>query len=213
MNGAAINNLVFRFGTNTNATFGVGSDGKMYATAGNIAGWTINTNGFTYSTIGATGSFLLTPSGTYNSAALAGGTGLTWAMTIGSTFGVTTGGALYATGANITGTITASGGKIGAALSSGQLFINGSQTVAGDTSGTSVCYFQKGTSTSLNLAEIKWGIGVNDFFLGSGGLIMRNPNFVLGDTSSSSYRGLRLTSSGLFIEGSNRSQAWAGKAM
>jgi hypothetical protein len=132
---------------------------------------------------------------------------------VGTSFGVTTAGVLYATGANISGTITASGGKIGSDLSTGQLFVHGSQTVAGDTSGTSVCYFQKGSSTSLNLTAISYGIAINDFFLGSGGLIMRNPSFVLGNKSSSSYRGCRLTSSGFIIEGSNRSQEWAGRAL
>jgi hypothetical protein len=213
VNGAAINNLVFRFGTNANATFGVGSDGKMYATAGNIAGWTINTNGFTYSTIGAAGSFLLTPSGTYNSAAIAGGTGLTWAMTIGYTFGVTTGGALYATGANITGTVTASGGSIGVAETSGILKVNASIDVGGTVENTdddgdesstsesnkSITYFMKDNADNpLNISSLKWGVANNNFYLGSGGLVFRNGSELTRDTM---YDGCRLTSSALVFTG------------
>ena len=197
--------------------FGITDAGGLYASAGKIGGWTIGTTGLTYGTgIGSADSFCLYPAGlTYPGAIGGSGLSSTWVMTIGSTFGVTSSGVLYATGAYISGVITASGGKIGSALSSGQLFINGSQTVAGDTSGTSVCYFQKGTATSLNLSQIRYGLGTNDFFLGNGGLIMRNPNFTLGSTSSSnsSYRGFRLSSSGFYIEGSNKSLAYAGKAL
>jgi hypothetical protein len=50
MNGAEISNLVFRFGANTNAVFGVGADGKLYASAGVIGGLRIATNELIYST-------------------------------------------------------------------------------------------------------------------------------------------------------------------
>jgi hypothetical protein len=209
-------------------TFGVTAAGalyasNLYASGGTIAGWTISAK---YGIHASYKVAMVNPStATSGLKRISPISSTTQAMVFYAhtedpdndegypNFCVLADGAMFATGATISGTITASGGKIGSDLSTGQLFVNGSQTVAGDTSGTSVCYFQKGTSTSLNLTEIKWGIGVNDFFLGSGGLIMRNPNFVLGDTSSSPYRGLRLTSSGLFIEGSNRSQAVAGKAL
>jgi hypothetical protein len=201
MNGATINNLVFRFGTNANATFGVGSDGKMYATAGNIAGWTINTNGFTYSTIGANGSFLLTPSGTYNSAAIAGGTGLTWAMTIGYTFGVTTGGALYATGANITGTITATAGTVGSATE--KLVISGNDLYisASNNSYKSTTYFWYDPNKYLNVTKIDGSTGISDnaFYMGRSGLIFKNNQAF---TATSMYDACRLTCNKLVFTGS-----------
>jgi hypothetical protein len=78
--------------------FCVLADGAMFASYGQIGNWKLSTTGLSYGTgVGYGNSFMLTPGGTYYSAGIGGSSaGLTWAMTVGSVFGVTTAGHLYA---------------------------------------------------------------------------------------------------------------------
>jgi hypothetical protein len=182
---------------------------------GKIAGWTIGSDGLTYGKgIGHTNSFCLYPAGKYYSVAFAGSAAkLNWVMTIGSTFGVTTGGALYATGVKISGIVTASGGSIGVAETSGILKVNASIDVGGTVENTddngdesstsesnkSITYFMKDNADNpLNISSLKWGIANNNFYLGSGGLVFRNGSEFTRDTM---YDGCRLTSSALVFTG------------
>jgi hypothetical protein len=64
----------------------------------------------------------------------------------------------------------------------------------------------------LNLQNIGYGLSNNLFYLGEGGLIFRNPNFRT-NTGDSPYRGLRISSTGMIIEGNNRSRLYSGTAM
>jgi hypothetical protein len=218
-NGSASNLWVFLAGKVTSGVvpFGITDKGELYASAGNIAGWTINADSLTYGTgIGYDNSFCLYPAGKYYSAVLAGAaSGLYWALTIDSTFGVTSSGAVYA-----------SAGQIGSAASSGLIKINTAQTTGGSTvdennnsssntgSITSTYFIRGATDTSgLNLASIGYGLSNNYFYFGAGGVILRNPDYTLnGGASTSSYRGLRITSTGLIIEGSNRSADYSNYA-
>ena len=85
--------------------------GSITATGGNIAGWTIDTNKLSYSTIGSDGSTFLSPSGV--SGYVAGVSKNNWGITVGSRFGVTLNGELYASDATLSGSITATSGTIG----------------------------------------------------------------------------------------------------
>lgn len=127
------------------APFSVTNTGKLKAESGMIAGWTIDSNKLTSGIIGEDGSFGVFPkgilSGLNTSADELLASGDAWVMTAGSKFGVTRNGALYATNANISGTITAESGKIGGwsienggASSKNNILVNRSN---GKTDGTS----------------------------------------------------------------------------
>lgn len=101
------------------------SDGDTLFSAGDnavkIAGWKVDNNSIRYGDLGGTGSMWLCRTGTKNSPnnysqpGIAGtdATKTGWCITVGNNFGVDKEGALFATGANITGTINASAGTIG----------------------------------------------------------------------------------------------------
>ena len=96
------------------------------------------------------------------------------------------------------GTISATAGTVGISPEYGQLFINKAQNITGGNKELkeyqSQTYFQRGTSDYLCLNRIGFGSNNNAFYLGSGGLVMRNYN---------SIGGYRLTGDGLFIDGYN----------
>ena len=103
---------------------------------------------------------------------------------------------------NWNGAMLSTAGIIGSNAATGQLFISGNQTVTGGVINNhnketqSVVYLQKGTSSNLNLNGIGYGTVNNDFYLGSGGLILKN-------TTSDTDYGMRLTSAGLVVDGAN----------
>ena len=110
----------------SNNAFMVTKDGVLTANSGSIGGWYIGTDtnkslyaytngsGNTSPIPGSANLLLLSPQSATNNSAIAGSTtGLNWFITAGNTFGVTTGGKLYATGALIDGEITANTGRIG----------------------------------------------------------------------------------------------------
>ena len=87
--------------------------GTIIADSGTIGGYAIGTNDLTKgATRDANGSFWITPAQSSNSS-MANLATATWAITTGRNFGVTTAGVLYASGANVSGTITATSGAIG----------------------------------------------------------------------------------------------------
>ena len=95
------------------SVFAVRYDGYLMAKYGKIGNWNIGfstnqTNGSLYSgTFGADESIYLIPGGVTTSLTIAGRAGTDWVITAYNKFGVTKSGALYATGATISGTITA----------------------------------------------------------------------------------------------------------
>jgi len=82
-------------------------EGLITATAGSIADWDITADGLSYNN----GELYLGTGGL--SKTIAGTSRNDWVFVAGNNFGVTNTGVLYATGANISGTITANGGTIG----------------------------------------------------------------------------------------------------
>lgn len=88
--------------------------GSITATGGTIGGFTVDSAKMKFGTSGSTGYFLLKPSGTTGNFNVAGsGNVADWAMIVSSRFGIKTNGTLWASGANISGKITATSGSIG----------------------------------------------------------------------------------------------------
>lgn len=83
-------------------TFGVTKAGGVYATSGQIGGFSIGTTKLSNGTLGSDSSLFM---GTTNlgSAKIADNTTDTWRLTVGSHFGVTNTGAVYATAGKIGG--------------------------------------------------------------------------------------------------------------
>jgi len=79
-------------------------EGKIVANGGKIGGYTIGTANLTKGTTqNADGSFWLTPEGQSTNMSTLNNGALTWALTVGQKFGVTTNGQVYATGGKIGG--------------------------------------------------------------------------------------------------------------
>lgn len=86
-----------------------------------IAGWNVDDNSIRYGSLGGAGSMWLCRTGTTSSPSSYGQSGIAgtdatktgWCITVGNNFGVDKSGALFATGANITGTVNATEGEIG----------------------------------------------------------------------------------------------------
>ena len=88
-------------------------NGTIISSAGNIGGFHIDNNSFTNGTWGTDKSVLVCI-GTASAKAVGGSSAINgWCFTAGSKFGVTTSGDLYASNANISGTVTSSSGNIG----------------------------------------------------------------------------------------------------
>jgi len=88
-------------------------NGTIMSNSGSIGGFKIDYNSFTNGTWGTDKSVLVC-TGTNSAKAVGGSSAINgWCFTAGSKFGVTTNGDLYASNANISGTITSEKGKIG----------------------------------------------------------------------------------------------------
>lgn len=96
----ALSNWVMTSGT----TFGVTKDGKIYATAGKIGGFTLSA-AYMYGnkTAPAANNLFFMPAGTSSSYTVAGVSTTGWTITSGTTFGVTKAGAMYSTSGKIGG--------------------------------------------------------------------------------------------------------------
>lgn len=85
-------------GSTGKAPFRITHEGALYATSGEIGGWTINSNSLKTGTAGSENGILFTNS-SLGSALKVGGTSTTnWRLTIGNNFGVTAKGNLYCSG-------------------------------------------------------------------------------------------------------------------
>lgn len=88
-------------------------NGTIVSNSGTIGGFKIGTNDLSNGTWGTDKSVLMS-TGTTENKAVGGSSAISgWCFTAGSKFGVTTSGDLYASNANISGTITSEKGKIG----------------------------------------------------------------------------------------------------
>ena len=132
--------------TATSATI-TGTITADYLTAnsgGQIAGWTIDDNSIRTGTLGSSGSMWLCRNGTSTSANIGGsGSRSGWCIGIGSNFGVTNAGYLYAIDADISGGIYANYGRIGnMTIKNGGLRagIGGGKEVTINSDGVSIYY-------------------------------------------------------------------------
>ena len=86
-------------------TFGVNKDGGVYATSGKIGGWTLDASSLYTGTKTETSSIIVSSADVTRTINGASRTGLR--LVVGSNFGVSNTGVLYANSANISGTLTA----------------------------------------------------------------------------------------------------------
>lgn len=94
--------------------FYVRNDGYMFASAGSIASWTINTTSFSRGTWGEENGTLLHATGISTAKSIGGSDSISgWTITSGANFGVTKTGAVYCSDLHATGEITATSGYIG----------------------------------------------------------------------------------------------------
>lgn len=111
-------------------------DGVVVSSSGKIGGWNLSSQSLSIGTFGNDGGVYITPS--YESSISIGGSPsdaenpLTWAITAGNKFGITTDGDLYANNAKISGEINATSGEIGGAqIENGVLQIGNGNIIAG----------------------------------------------------------------------------------
>ena len=108
---------------------GVDITGKITASSGLIGGWNIGTDAnkslYYGGTTPSATNLVLSKGTVASSTSVGGSTGsLSWMILAGNKFGVTTGGALYASEANISGAINATSLNVGSASSSNHLIYN-----------------------------------------------------------------------------------------
>lgn len=100
-----LNNWVMTSGT----TFGVTKDGSLFATSGKIGKWQISADRLFYDpnttqSVGSANSIYLIPASVSTAVSIGGSGNVTnWAITAGSTFGVTRGGSIYSSSGKIGG--------------------------------------------------------------------------------------------------------------
>lgn len=124
---------------------------------GKIGAWTVSATAFSNGTYGSDSSVFISTAN-MASKAIAGRTGADWRVTVGSHFGVTNTGALYANSANITGAINASSGTIG---SNSTNKIN----IGTDTTNASIYY---GVESLSDTSHDGFYIGADGIVLGKG---------------------------------------------
>ena len=149
--------------------------GSIYASKGYIGGWQIGTDGNktlhngsanTSPTIG--NNTIILSKGLTSTTSIAGSTGQqTWTIAVGTNFGVTTAGKLYATGADIAGEITATSGTIGNTTSN-------NITISANT--TNAAIYSKSHSTLASTGD--------GFYLGSDGISIGSKFKYTGGTTN-----------------------------
>ena len=189
-------------------TFGVTNGGHMACTNGRIGGWVIGSSGITYGTSGGS-TFAGLYTGESPSTTIGSHTGKDWRFILGTKFGVTTEGALYASAATISGTIYANAGTIGTDLSKGLIAIDSSLNINGDdgsSGSTKETYFSFGIPSTV-YPTIGVGAYKSHFYLGSGGLILRNPakTFPYQSGNGVRYGGVRITYTSIYLSGNSNS--------
>lgn len=156
--------------TNGSTGFKVSSDGLLtasnaviygtiYASNGEIAGWTVDSNSIRYGTLGGGASMWLVRSGSTSSASIGGSDEISgWCIGVSNTFGVTKNGKLYATGAEISGKITASSGSIGSwtigdmGSYTDSIYTTYCATSTPSSSNPEYAVFMRGTGSESNIA-------------------------------------------------------------
>lgn len=191
--------------------------GEINSTSGKIGGWSIDGNSLNYlpdkKVVGDAGTMLLCPGGSTSVASIGGSSSTNgWAITVGSTFGVTTAGKLYCNSAEITGVIKATSGKIGSAtkywtLGEGVIY-SGADSLGSNVTGTylgtdgilnrSGANYVKITNGTIyaNKADITGKITAEEGYIGSA-----TNGWIIGDGKiySTGTTGLNSTTAGTYV--------------
>lgn len=150
--------------------------GTIYSSAGRIGGWSIASNKITRGTLGSSNSFHIVADGNSGSASLAdSGSKSNWCLGIGPNFGVDKTGALYATGANISGTIKTVSGNYETSMDSGWIYFKYNGSNVGKIG--SALMASTGNAFNLNMMSGANSFGIYD---GDGA----NPTTLLSYTKS-----------------------------
>ena len=125
--------------------------GTVYASKGEIGGFSIEKNYLKCGTVGSNNGFLLYPGGSSTTYSVAGSDSKSFSMIVGSDFGITPSGKLHASSAEISGNITAtnltlSGCSIKASKVKGANNKTLQDELYGDSTGTKLLFYKAGTA-------------------------------------------------------------------
>ena len=125
--------------------------GTVYASGGEIGGFSIEKNYLKCGTVGSNNGFLLYPGGSSTTYSVAGSDSKSFSMIVGSDFGITPSGKLHASGAEISGNITAKsltldGCSIKASAVKGANNKTLQDELYGDSTGTKLLFYKAGTA-------------------------------------------------------------------
>lgn len=125
--------------------------GTVYASGGEVGGFSIKNKYLKCGTVGSNNGFLLYPGGSSTTYSVAGSSYKSFSMIVGSDFGVTPSGKLHASGAEISGNITAKsltldGCSIKASAVKGENNKTLQDELYGDSTGTKLLFYKAGTA-------------------------------------------------------------------
>lgn len=125
--------------------------GTVYASEGEVGGFSIKKNYLKCGTVGSNNGFLLYPGGSSTTYDIAGSGYKSFSMIVGSDFGITPSGKLHASGAEISGNITAKsltldGCSIKASAVKGENNKTLQDELYGNSTGTKLLFYKAGTA-------------------------------------------------------------------
>lgn len=125
--------------------------GTVYASGGEVGGFSIKNKYLKCGTVGSNNGFLLYPGGSSTTYSVAGSSYKSFSMIVGSDFGVTPSGKLHASGAEISGNITAKsltldGCSIKASAVKGENNKTLQDELYGNSTGTKLLFYKAGTA-------------------------------------------------------------------
>lgn len=122
--------------------------GRIVSSSGKIGGFSLSENSIQNGSLGQSGGVLIC-TGTNSSASIGGSNSINgWCFTASNTFGVTKTGALYASNAHITGSITATSGAIGSFTLDSTYLQSSDNTVGLSATASDWAFWAGGTNTN-----------------------------------------------------------------
>ena len=129
--------------------------GRIVSGSGKIGGFSLSENSIQNGSLGQSGGVLIC-TGTNSSASIGGSNSINgWCFTASNTFGVTKTGALYASNAHITGSITATSGAIGSFTLDSTYLQSSDKTVGLSATASDWAFWAGGTNTNTNNAKFR----------------------------------------------------------
>lgn len=167
--------------------------GRIVSSSGKIGGFSLSENSIQNGSLGQSGGVLIC-TGTNSSASIGGSNSINgWCFTASNTFGVTKTGALYASNAHITGSVTATSGAIGSFTLDSTYLQSSDKTVGLSATASDWAFWAGGTNTNnakfrVNRAGQLWATSatITGNITATSGRIgncsIENGRLVLGDT-------------------------------